>query len=96
MAKRKASGKKRIRAPHTTRFRNRVGGPVSFELYFLRDLYANGYIDDKLLQEIIEQNEIAVDFAEVIAAIKDASGTSIPPGLARQVADIAVAIVGAN
>lgn len=71
-------------------------GHVSFEAYFLRDLYAQGKVDDKLLAEIIKQNRLNVDVNEVVAALKDAAGGAIPRGLANTIADIASIVADCN
>lgn len=71
-------------------------GNVSFEAYFLRDLYSRGKVDDKLVAEIIAQNKLQANAADVIAALKDNSGSSIPRGLANIISDIAAIVADCN
>lgn len=74
------------------------GGPgqVSFEAYFLRDLYKHGKIDDKLLRDIAAQNQLNVNMDEVIAVLKDTEGKNIPRGLAAIIADLAAIVPAQN
>jgi len=93
-----AKKKEEPRAPRDSKFSKgpRRGGSVSFETYFLRDLYQRGKIDDKLIREILEQNQIEASVEQVLEAIKDTTGQDLPRGLARHIADLAAAIAGHN
>lgn len=89
---------KGVWAPKTSQLKGGATSPgqVSFEAYFLRDLYKQGKIDDKLLAEVIEQNKLPVNVKDVVAAIKDVTGASIPRGLVSHIADIASVISQMN
>ena len=97
MAKRKAKQEK-IWAPKTSQFKGGASGPgpVSFEAYFLRDLFNQGKIDEELLSEIVTQNKLPVDVKDVMSTIKYTSGASIARGLAKHIADIASIISETN
>jgi hypothetical protein len=90
--------KEEPRAPRDSKFGKgaKRGGSVSFETYFLRDLYQRGKIDDKLIAEILTQNQIEASVEQVLAAIKDTTGQSLPRGLARHIADLASVIANHN
>ena len=72
-----------------------MGGAVSFEVYFLRDLFAKGKVTEKLLDQVIQENGIPISLAEVLAVLTDKSGESLPGGLASHLANIA-SVVGDN
>ncbi|WP_396613538.1 hypothetical protein ACH9L7_16495 (plasmid) [Haloferax sp. S1W] len=65
------------------------GGCVSFEAYFLRDLYQQEKIDGSLIEDIIVENDMQVDVDDVMRAIADPHGGSIESELAGYIADVA-------
>lgn len=91
-------GKDALRAPTNWKFERATnrGGSASFEAYFLRDLYQKGEIDDRLIEEIVEQNQMSVSVDDVVGALKDPSGDSIPSVMADHLANIAHVVVDAN
>ena len=86
------------RAPRSTVFASKTtsGGAVSFEAYFLRDLYAAGKVTDKSIAEILKQDQIKTPLKDVLAALKDTHGVALPRGLARSIADLARTISERN
>jgi hypothetical protein len=72
------------------------GNSVSFEAYFLRDLYSQGKIDDKLIKEIIEVEKLNVKPEDVIEIISNTSGAGFPRGLVDPIRNLAQIVVERN
>lgn len=85
-------------APKASKFErsNVNGGCVSFEAYFLRDLYQQEKIDEDLIEEIIVENDMRVDVDDVMEAIADPRGGSIESELASHVAEVAAVVTDWN
>ena len=93
MTKKKAD----VWAPVTnTGTAGRTGGRVSFEAYFLRDLYAQGKVTDQLIKDVVQQEGLTVDPDEVIKALADHSSTNLPRALSRGIAELAEIISDQN
>ena len=86
------------RAPKASKFeRSDVnGGGVSFEAYFLRDLYQQEKIDEDLIEEIVKENDMRADVDEVMETIADPRGGSIESGLANHIAEVASVVADWN
>ncbi len=79
-----------IVAPYTARLGTKVGGPVSFAAYFLRDLHSQGKLSEQTISDIILQNGITgASVDDVIAAIKDHSGEHVSKNVADAIEQVA-------
>lgn len=81
---------------NTGKYRSTDGNSVSFESYFLRDLYKQGKINDKLIRDIFNDEKILGDVEEVVKIISDPKGQNIPRGLAQAIRDLAQVVVEQN
>ncbi len=95
-----AEDERDIRAPlKSMPFRGKggPGGQVSFETYFLRDLFQRGLIDEGLIRELVRDNALddtRVD--DVIKILQNRSGTDMPRGLVDFVEGLASVIADRN
>lgn len=84
------SNKGPIAAPYTAKLGTKVGGPVSFAAYFLRDLHSRGKLSEQTISDIMLQNGITgASVDEVIAAIKDHSGEHVSKNVADAIEQVA-------
>ncbi len=87
-----------VRAPvtNTGKYRKTPGGSVSFEAYFLRDLYRKGKIDDSLISELCKAEKIEGSPKDIIRILADTEGGNIPRGLASAIASLAQVVADQN
>ncbi|WP_081979724.1 hypothetical protein [Pseudooceanicola atlanticus] len=83
---------KKVRAPSSVVFSGKPAGKASFSAYFLRDLYAQGRIDDALIKSVLLENGFTGDDVEgAMEAITATDGAMIAGS--RQIALDALAEV---
>lgn len=92
-----AGRKSKVVAPYTARLGKKSGGPVSFNAYFLRDMYSKGKLSEKVIKEIVSTNGIKdATLKDIMSAIKKTDGSHITKNVSVSLAAIADVVADMN